>query len=226
MTLSDVYLDLLERHGPQGWWPLRAQRDASAAAGSLLARGYHPGRYAPPTSPQGCFEIAVGAILTQNTAWTNVERALENLAVLEALSCEALLSCPLPELAQAIRPSGYYNTKARKLRELAGFLQPILKRDDWKTRPPSRAALLEVWGIGPETADSIRVYAFGCLEMVVDTYTRRILHAHGFCPEDITYAPLKALCEAAIPATIEDYQEFHALMVCEGKNRSRNRNFL
>lgn len=222
MTLSDVYLDLLERHGPQGWWPLRAHRNPATAPGSLPNRGYHPGRYDTPTTTQGCFEIAVGAILTQNTAWTNVERALDNLAVLEALSCEALLAHPVAELAQAIRPSGYYNTKARKLQELAAFLQPTLKREDWKTRPPSRAALLQVWGIGPETADSIRLYAFGCLEMVVDTYTRRILHSRGYCPTDIKYAPLKVLCEAAIPATVEDYQEFHALMVCEGKNRNRN----
>ena len=256
--VATLYHRLLDQYGPQGWWPLLAHRGTNPTkTGSH--RGYHPGVYGLPDTPDGRFEVAVGAVLTQNTAWTNVEKALDALAALDALSPNAILDLDLADLRAAIRPAGYYNMKARKLRCLAEFMlegetdsparggaadvQPVPlpgKPGAETLRPggqscggalddavaaaaPTRNELLGVWGIGPETADSIRLYAYHCLEMVVDAYTRRILAAEGLCPPDIIYADLKRICEEGVPATVADYQEFHALMVEHGKRLSTRR---
>ena len=118
----------------------------------------------------------MGAILTQNAAWPNVEKALRALEAPGILDPGAILAQAEPELAALIRPSGYHNAKARKLKELATFFR------DLQGRTPSRSELLAVWGIGPETADSIRLYAYGQLEMVVDAYTRRVFERRPGCP--------------------------------------------
>ncbi len=215
--LTTLYHQLLERYGPQGWWPLLSCSGANPTK-TGTHRGYHPGQYGLPETNAGRFEVAVGAVLTQNTAWPNVEKALAGLAALGALSPEAVLAADEDALRRAIRPAGYYNVKARKLRCLAEFI--LARRTSHGGVSPDRDALLGVWGVGPETADSIRLYAFHCPEMVVDAYTRRTLGALGLCGPDISYAELKRICEAAIPATVPDYQEFHALMVEHGKHLS------
>ena len=210
-SLHRLFPRLLERYGTQGWWPLLAHAGVNPTKTGVL-RGYHPGDYSFPHTARERFEICVGAILTQNTAWPHAERALRNLDTLDALNGpDALLAIPQATLLAAIRPSGYFNAKARKVIALAEFLQTC------PTSTPSRPALLSVWGIGPETADSIRLYAFRQPEMVVDTYTRRILAHLGLVENKIGYDNLKAFCVRELDSSVEVYQEFHALMVEHAK---------
>jgi endonuclease-3 related protein len=201
---------LLAAYGEQGWWPLRAFAGRNPTSTGRFT-GYHPGDYRWPRTAAQRFEIACGAILTQNTAWPNVERALENLAGAGWLSPEALLSVPVPKVEGAIRPSGYFRAKTLKLRHFSAF---FLRLDG---RVPTRDELLSVWGIGPETADSIRLYAYAQLEMVVDAYTRRVLSREGYWAEPLDYAATKRFCAARVERTVPAYQEFHALMVEHGK---------
>ncbi|OPZ28783.1 MAG: endonuclease III [Lentisphaerae bacterium ADurb.BinA184] len=210
LTLAAVYTRLLEAYGPQGWWPLLNVGGANPTA-TGTGRGYHPADYTFPHNDNQRFEICVGAVLTQNTAWTNVERALAAMAAHACLTPDAILNTPPEQLARLIRPAGYFNAKARKLRELAAF---------WRSQggtTPSRQALLAVWGIGPETADSIRLYAYGQTEMVVDAYTRRVLASLGKVAEDASYEAVKRHCVARLPAELPVYQEFHALLVEHAK---------
>lgn len=208
--LHRFHRDLLEAYGPQGWWPLLGHAGTNPTkTGSIT--GYHPGDYTFPRTEAERFEICVGAILTQNTAWPNVEKALKSLSEAGSLTPEALLSLPVPELATLIRASGFHNAKALKLKELAAFHRKL------EGRVPTREALLAVHGVGPETADSIRLYAYGQSEMVVDAYTRRVFTRLGWVPEDIRYEPLKTFCVERLPQDTELYQEFHALVVEHAK---------
>jgi len=208
--LHHFHLELLEVYGPQGWWPLLGHEGCNPTkTGSVT--GYHPGDYTFPHDEAERFEICAGAILTQNTAWPNVEKALTALAASGALEPEAILHLPDPELAALIRPSGYHNTKARKLKELAAFFR------DLRGRTPTRNGLLAVWGIGPETADSILLYAYGEPEMVVDAYTRRVLERLGWVVEATSYEALKHFCAENLPEETTVYQEFHALVVEHAK---------
>ena len=212
-TLTPLYrfhLDLLEAYGPQGWWPLLGH-DGGNPTKTGSSTGYHPGDYSFPRNQAERFEICVGAILTQNTAWPNVEKALRALAGKTALNPDAILRLSEPELAALIRPSGYHNAKARKLKELATFFQNL------QGRTPDRNALLAVWGIGPETADSVRLYAYGQLEMVVDAYTRRVFEHLGWVSAPSSYEALKRLCLENLPEDTLLYQEFHALLVEHAK---------
>ena len=211
-----IYRVLLDAYGPQGWWPLLDVRGCQPTATGTLS-GYHPGDYSFPRTEAQRFEICVGAILTQNTAWPNVEKALFNLKRLEALAPERILALPDVSLEDAVRPSGYFRVKRRKLRELAAAYRRFAGR------VPSRAEWLAVWGIGPETADSIRLYAYGQAEMVVDAYTRRILAALGWVTETAPYGEVKACCERGLPREVAVYQEFHALMVEHAKRCYRRR---
>jgi len=210
MLLYDFHRQLLEAYGPQGWWPLLGHPGVNPTkTGSCT--GYHPGEYDLPRTDAERFEICTGAILTQNTAWPNVEKALLALADAGASAPEAILDLPTPELALLIRPAGYHNTKARKLKELAAFFQGL------RGRTPARSELLAVWGVGPETADSIRLYAYGQLEAVVDAYTRRMLEGLGRIPPGASYDAMKAHCVANLPPEVVVYQEFHALVVEHAK---------
>ncbi|MBN2574839.1 MAG: endonuclease III domain-containing protein [Deltaproteobacteria bacterium] len=184
--------------------------------------GYHPGDFTFPRTEAQRFEICCGAILTQNTAWTNVEKALHALAKAALLAPAAILAASDRALERAIRPSGYFRAKAKKLRAFAAFYRAL------GGRVPSREALLAVWGIGPETADSIRLFAYKQTEMVIDAYTIRVLCHHGFCRPPLDYARAKRYCEERLPCSLAVYQEFHALMVehakrlrAAGKARSR-----
>lgn len=214
--LEGVYAALLAAYGPQGWWPLLdVAGDNPTASGTL--RGYHRGDYSYPRTAAQRFEICVGAVLTQNTAWPNVEAALRALQQEGALSPEAILRMPDARLEAAIRPSGYFRVKARKLRELARAYLGL------RDHVPSRGELLAVWGIGPETADSIRLYAYGQPEMVIDAYTTRIFSARGWLPAGVSYADAKAWCTARLPPDPVVYQEFHALLVEHAKRHYRRR---
>jgi endonuclease-3 related protein len=172
-------------------------------------------------------EMMVGAILTQNTAWTNVEKAIARLKEADALSLERLHRASLSRLAGWIRPSGYFNLKARRLRALTGM---IFERYDGRlerllAEPPDRLreVLLGVWGIGPETADSILLYAAGHAVFVVDTYTRRIVRRHGWLRGDESYDDVSAAFTSQIPSDPGFYGEFHALIVRAGKYHCRPR---
>jgi len=210
MTLIQVHARLLDAYGPQGWWPLLTHEGTNPTkTGSLC--GYHVGDYSFPRNDRERFEICLGAILTQNTAWPNVEKALRRLADRDAMSPRAILDMTPAELIDAIRPSGYYNVKARKLRRFAEFLL------DLGARSPTREQLLGVWGVGPETADSMLLYAYGQPHMVVDAYTRRVLGHLSFVDPKAPYAAVKECCENALPEDVRVYQEFHALIVEHAK---------
>ncbi len=215
IDLGKFYGRLLDRYGPQGWWPLLDCGGRKPAAAGRRA-GYHPGEYDFPRSREQCFEICVGAILTQNTAWSNVEKALLALRQAEALRPRAMRDLAPGRLAELIRPSGYFNLKARKLREFTRFFENL------GGRVPNRAQLLSVWGVGPETADSMLLYAYAQTTMVVDSYTRRVLAF--FEPElaTATYDQLKDRCEQGLPRELPVYQEFHALVVEHAKHGGGN----
>lgn len=192
---------------------------------AMALRALGPQHWWPADTP---FEVCVGAILTQNTAWTNVERAIANLKRARALDPLAIHRMPPARLARLIRPAGYFNVKARRLKAFIAFLVDRLGGDIAALRsfPPqkARAALLDVHGIGPETADSILLYAAGIPSFVCDAYTRRILHRHGLCPAHADYHAMQELFHRAFPdRDASQYNEFHALIVAIGKDFCRPR---
>jgi len=191
---------LHKAYGCQGWWPLTTSN--GHAAENMSEGGYHPGNYSLPQADCQVYEICIGAILTQNVGWGNVEKALHNLLKLEAINPLAILNMDIELIKEAIRPAGYYNQKARKLIGFTEFYVAL------KGKTPTRKELLGVWGVGKETADSMLLYAFKRPGFVVDAYTKRIFHNLGFIREDAEYDDVKALFI---------YQEYHALIVEHAK---------
>ena len=195
-VLREYYNSLFVANGPQHWWPGR--------------------------SP---FEVIVGAILTQNTAWTNVERAIANLRREKLLTPRAIRHVPVGRLARLIRSSGYFRQKAKKLKAFVAFLDKEYAGSLSKMfRAPTttlREQLLGVHGIGPETADSILLYAGKHPVFVVDAYTRRILERHGLVALKSSYKDLRQLFERSLPKDAVLYNEFHALIVRTGKDFCR-----
>jgi len=197
-TLCQFYDALLDRFGPQHWWP-----------------GETP------------LEIVVGAILTQNTNWSNVEKAIARLRGAGALDWAVLRDIPVDELAELIRPAGYYNVKSRRLKHFVDWLWTHHdgELDGLRRRPLGklRADLLAIHGIGPETADSILLYALEFTTFVVDAYTRRLLRRHGLLPGGGDYEAVKSLFEVHIPPDLAVYNEYHALIVAVAKTHCRAR---
>jgi len=194
--LLEIYDALLHRYGHTGWWPADTT-----------------------------FEIVLGAFLTQNTSWTNVEKALGNLRGLCALDPEPLWNLPTDTLKDAIRPAGYYNQKAKRLR---GFLQVLFHRYGGRLehlfRLPTqdlRMELIGIKGIGPETADCILLYAAERPVFVIDAYTIRILSRHALLPEDVTYDEAQRDLMDHLPDDIHLFKEYHALLVHVGKDHCR-----
>jgi len=194
--LPDVYRRLFDAFGPQRWWPGETR-----------------------------FEMMVGAMLTQNTSWRNVERAIGNLREADLLEPHALYAVPLAELEELIRPAGYFRVKARRLRSLLEFL---VKRYDGSldamfqtSLSELREELLGVHGIGPETADSILLYAGGLPILVVDAYTHRVFARHGWIGFDADYHQIQDYVQGELPQDAPMYNEFHALLVRLGKNFCR-----
>jgi endonuclease-3 related protein len=196
--LRQFYDALFEAYGPQHWWPGDSR-----------------------------VEIAVGAILTQNTNWKNVERAIVNLRGANCLSWEALRDIEVERLAELIRPAGYYNVKARRLKNLVTWLWERHGGDfDGLARrsvEAVRAELLSINGIGPETADSIVLYALDMPTFVVDAYTARVAGRHGLIDGDADYHDLKALLEDRLPPDAKLFNEYHALLVAVAKRHCRTR---
>jgi endonuclease-3 related protein len=195
--------------------PLRKYFDA------LLAH-YGPPQWWPGDSP---FEVMVGAILTQNTAWKNVEKAIHNLKTYDLLDPRKIHELDQDTLALAVKPAGTYNLKAARLK---GFVAWFLERFDgdaerMKQASPDRLReeLLEVKGIGPETADAILLYALGMPVFVVDAYTHRVLTRHDLAMEEATYEDMKEYFERNLPRDAKLYSDFHALIVSVGKQFCR-----
>ena len=198
--------------------PVRAYYDALFAT-------YGPQHWWPGRTP---FEVIVGAILTQNTSWSNVESALRNLRREKLLTSRAIEAVSLPSLARLIRSSGYFRQKAKKLKYFVRFLR--VQYGGSLTRmfrtPTSllREKLLSVHGIGPETADSILLYAGQHPVFVIDAYTRRLLERHRLAIPADTYEDLRQLFERNLPREAALYNEFHALIVRTGKEHCRTHN--
>lgn len=194
--LLAFYERLAAHFGPTGWWPGDTR-----------------------------FEIAVGAILTQNTAWSNVEKAMARLKAARTLNPRAILDASDPELHEYLRPSGYFRVKSERVRS---FCRHLIERYDGRIsrmakRPLGslREELLGIHGIGPETADDILLYACGKPVFVIDAYTRRILHRHGFDTHGAAYEDLRAWFESLLPSDLAMFREYHALIVYTGKDFCR-----
>ncbi|MCS7305194.1 MAG: endonuclease III domain-containing protein [Thermoguttaceae bacterium] len=194
--LQEVYDRLYAAYGPQHWWPAQTP-----------------------------FEVIVGAVLVQNTNWKNVERAIGNLREAGLLEPRRLAKVPLPELEELIRPAGYYRIKARRLRNLLELIVRryggLLERMFSRPLDALREELLGVPGIGPETADSILLYAGGFPTFVVDTYTHRVLARHGWIGFDADYYQIKDFFESQLEANVQLFNEYHALLVRVGKLHCR-----
>lgn len=186
--MRKLYAKLLRHFGPQGWWPIK--------------------------NGGGAFEIMVGAILTQNTAWGNVERALVRLRQARALRPDAIVRMPTRRLEQLIRPAGYFRQKTKKLKILAHWIASSSDSSQRRKKTDAlRRELLSLWGIGPETADSILLYALNRPVFVVDAYTKRLCAAHGHHFKNYD------ACQQFFASRLHprQYNEMHALIVAWGK---------
>jgi endonuclease III related protein len=197
-TLMRYFTAMSQALGPMQWWPAKTP-----------------------------FEVIVGAILTQNTSWTNVERAIANLRSAQMLTPSTIAAARLSKLALLVRPSGYFRQKAKKLKAFVRFLHreygDSLNRMFDTPTEILREKLLSVHGIGPETADSILLYAGNHPVFVVDAYTHRIFSRHGITDGKPQYESVRALFEAALPRDSQLFNEFHALIVNTGKNWCRKK---
>ncbi len=203
MTFHSVYKTLFKHFGPQHWWPADTP-----------------------------FEVMVGAVLTQNTAWTNVEKAIVNLKERDVLRAATIVQMPSTDLAELIRPAGYFNVKARRLKN---FCQWYLAQgekqalDQWQDHE-LRQGLLSVNGVGPETADDMLLYAFNRPVFVIDAYTRRLFSRLGLVSGDESYEELRHLFERTLgeqnqgrKAQTKLFNEYHALIVIHAKEYCRKR---
>ncbi len=193
-----IYKQLYSSFGPQYWWP-----------------------------GDSAEEIIIGAVLTQNTSWQNVARAIDRLKHSNVVSLRKILAMSDNKLARLIRPAGYFRIKTKRLKAVAGFWVQQWDTDWPRVRRASlarlRTQLLNVYGIGPETADSILLYAFNKPTFVVDAYTQRIGGRHGLFPPGASYADIQKIVESAIPHRPVLYNEYHALLVRLGKEYCRGR---
>tara|TARA_R110002072_G_scaffold74374_4_gene176281 strand:- start:51148 stop:51795 length:648 start_codon:yes stop_codon:yes gene_type:complete len=193
--LEELYHRLFNAYGPQHWWPAETP-----------------------------FEVMVGAILTQNTAWTNVEKAIQNLKQANALNTHAIIALSDEELAALIRPSGYFNVKTKRLKNYTNWFvgEGRFKRLDQYSTYDLRQRLLTVNGIGPETADDILLYTFERAVFVIDTYTRRLLKNLQIITGDETYENLRQLFESSLDQDVALFKEYHALIVRHAKEKCAN----
>jgi endonuclease-3 related protein len=189
---KEMYLRLYSAFGPQHWWP-----------------GDTP------------FEVAVGAILTQNTNWANVEKAINNLKFNGHLSAHALHEISIKKLASLIRPAGYFNIKAKRLKAFIDFLmrryRGSMKRMALEDTEALRESLLSINGIGPETADSILLYALDRPVFVIDAYTKRVLERHNLIHKNADYHEVQSLFSTNLKKDTYLFNEYHALFVRVGK---------
>lgn len=195
-----MYQKMLDALGSQRWWP-----------------GETP------------FEVIIGAILTQNTSWSNVEKAIKNLKAAKKLSPKAMYELDIIELSHLIRPSGFFNIKAKRLKMFINWLfsrhEGDISRLFTQDLQTLRSELLAVKGIGPETADSILLYAGNLPTFVVDAYTHRIFSRHGLIPDESSYDEIKSFFEDNLPQDAALFNEYHALLVNIGKTFCKPKKF-
>ena len=190
MKLISIYKKLLRKHGKQKWWPVKHD-------------------FVPAE-----LEICIGAILTQNTNWRNVEKALQNLSDAGAVSAERIAKMRLSKLEKLIRPSGFYRQKAGRLKKFCAF---VVQFNGNFYKDVTREHLLSLNGIGRETADSILLYACNKPFFVVDAYTRRLLSQEKIIRGSENYDQIRGMFEDQLPRKTKIYKEFHALIVQNGK---------
>jgi endonuclease-3 related protein len=194
--LTEIYELLFESFGPQSWWPGESQ-----------------------------FEIIIGAILTQNTNWANVEKAIANLRTANALSAKALYQMNHDELAALIKPAGYFNIKAERLKTFLTWFfdgyDGLLENLEQLSTARLREELLNIKGVGPETADSILLYAFERPVFVVDAYTARVMTRHALVETGCDYEQLQEIFQSNLVEDVKMFNEYHALLVRVGKEFCR-----
>lgn len=207
-SVIELFNLLLKAYGEQKWWPI------------TLAGDIEPTYNDVPLTSSMRYEIALGAVLTQNTNWNNVKKAIANLNKAKLISPSKIISIPDKKLETAIRPSGYFRMKTIKLKILTEWW---IENIDEQKRPTKakldywRKKILAVKGIGPETADSILLYCFNLPTFVIDSYTKRIMARHYGTPIDIPYEELRDLFMKTLPHEPKLFNEFHALFVKLGK---------
>jgi endonuclease-3 related protein len=204
--IKHLFKILHKTFGNQNWWP------------TTLEGELHPSYHGKRIDDRQRFEIIVGAILTQNTSWKNVEKAIFNLNKEKALTTEKLKNISQKHLAQLIRPSGYYNQKAERLKIVADYfsnkkIDELKQTKQRKDIEELREELLSVKGIGPETADSILLYAFNKPIFVIDAYTKRIFSRIGLCKDRCRYEELQQLFHNSLKPNPKLFNEYHALIV-------------
>ncbi len=213
--IKKIYKTLLDNLDKQGWWP-------------LTTKGFHPKHYSgKPKTQKNRFEIIIGAILTQNTNWKNVEKALYNLNKNNLIDIEKINKIKKEKLASSIRPSGYYNQKAKTIKNFSDFLfrnyngnlNLFFKNNIHKLRDE----LLSIKGIGPETADSIVLYAAEKPTFVIDAYTKRIYSRLFNIKKQLKYEELQEIFESNLKKDKKIFNEYHALLVELGKNYCKNK---
>ncbi len=216
--INQIYTTLYKTYGPQGWWPL--------SKGKLETK-HHNGR---PKNDKDRFEIIAGAILTQNTSWKNVEKAIYNLNKAKLLDSEKIRKFSIKKIANLIRPAGYFNQKAERLKIIADYIHKRpLKKLFAQDIEPLRKELLAIKGIGPETADSIILYSAEKPIFVVDAYTKRIFSRLGFFKENIKYDDAQKLFMDSFKnlrdekKKTEIFKEYHALIVEHAKRSCRTK---
>lgn len=204
VNLYDIYKVLYKHLGPQGWWPITPENSIKPV--------YRRENTLKEKNDVEKLEISLGAILAQNTTWKNAEKAVSNLKRAGLFDREKLRQVDIKKLAEIIKPAGYYNQKAKKIIEFIRYNGEI-----------TRKALLSIWGIGPETADSILLYAYNMPEFVVDAYTKRIFSRLGFFPENTSYEDVKKMFQDELPKNYVIFNEYHALIVEIGKRYCRKK---
>ena len=211
--MRSTYRRLLERYGPQGWWPTTMT--------AATEPRYHPGDGPRQLSAEERWEVVVGAILTQNTSWAGAAESISALQKRSSLQPERLARMSLSVLSRSIRPSRYHNQKARRLHDLAsyvlrlydGSIDAFLGCEPHKSDEQLREELLSLDGIGPETADSILLYGAQRSAFVVDAYTKRICSRLGLVEADVAYDELQVLFVDSLKADVQTFNEYHALLV-------------
>jgi len=221
--ITQIYKKLLEEYGPQGWWPVYSLRNTPG----WDSRGYFITNILKGIDNHllldklSRFEVAVGAILTQNTSWINVEKALANLIEKDLVDPDKIIGINQDDLAELIRSSGYYNQKAKKIKILTHFL---LQGDYFMDgNIPRRNDLLDLWGIGEETADSILLYAYNFPVFIVDAYSKRIFSRLGLLDGNEKYGEIAAVFTDSLKKKSIVYQEYHALIVRHAKEHCRKK---
>jgi len=208
MNPAKLYKKLYSLYSAQGWWPVRSE---------FKGRGYHPNVFGLPATRKGKFEVCMGAILTQNTAWTQVEKALTNLFAAKINTPEKILKTDSETIATLISPAGYRNQKTKYLKNIAEWFKKIYTPYPIPYTQELREELLQVKGVGRETADSILLYAFHLPTFVIDTYTKRTLAALKIFDEKTPYETLRLWFMENLELSVPLFQEYHALFVEHGK---------